>query len=103
MRRSIAIGCSIIAVLSIGFVRNGYRACGDLLEGRALRFDAEMMDRYAQFTNTPDGTVTLRDLADPPRTLCVFRQSGKDRRWMNSCEARYFGVDDGRVLAKPAE
>ncbi len=101
MTRGIAIGCSIVAVLSIGFMRNGYRACGDLLEGRASRFDAEMMDRYAQFTNADNGMVTMHDLTDPPRTLCVFRQSGNDRRWMNSCEARYFGVDEGRVIMLP--
>ena len=101
MTRGIAILYSTLAVVSIGFVRNGYRACGDLIEGRAASFDAEMMDRYAQFISMPDGMVTIRDLTDPPRTLCVFRQSGNDRRWMNGCEARYFGVDDGRVITLP--
>ena len=89
-----------IALLDMSFNKHGYDACMDLLQGRAQRFDAAMIDRYARFTSGTD-VITFSDVVDPPRTLCMYRQSGDDRRWMNDCEARYFGVEGDRVKVMP--
>jgi hypothetical protein len=89
----------VVALIGIGFLGNAREAWGDLLTGRAQRYDAAMQEREADLragrgTNT---TVVLHALQDPPRTLCPVEESRPDQRWMTDCTARYFGLEEDRL------
>ncbi|MBS1582107.1 MAG: hypothetical protein JST66_07920 [Bacteroidetes bacterium] len=95
-----------IAAADLELSRNGLRAWADLANGRAQRADAALRLREAdlrQAAASPRTVVIMAPLADPPKTLFTLEEHGPESRWMSTCTARYFGMDDDRVrMAPPA-
>lgn len=90
------------ALVGLVFLRNGQRANGDLLGGRAALTDRELVERYALLADPTAGdTVLLPGLTDPARSLCVFDVQ-RDPAWIQNADyALWFGRR--AVLLAPSE
>lgn len=90
---------TIIAALSICVficTKNGYNAFTDILYGRAGKFDTQMQQRFYILSDkiNKNKTIYLKPLAEKPKSLFVLDLSEDSTNWINSCQAKYFGVKE---------
>lgn len=90
----------LLAVAGLFVDRNGERALGDLLGGRAAAADHQLWDRYARLRDcSAHEGIALPPLTDPPRSIGVLDIRTDPGFAQNRAYAAYFGC--GSVRAGP--
>jgi hypothetical protein len=89
-----------LLLVSLAFTHNSYTLASDLVSGRLIAFDREMLERESTLRECRIAGDTICDI-EPIRTIpasfFVLDASRDARYWVNNAYARYFGLTQVRL------
>lgn len=95
----------IVAGLALLLTGNTGRGLYDLLSGNALRYDQQLLARYALLEQARSTGIEphLPPIVDVPSTLPLYELRADPHDWVNQCYALYFGLEGKPVHRAPSQ